>query len=260
MAGALQSANEQFALRLAERIISRLLFLLTIHRQEIDSNPHDTDISSPVSVFVSLLEIKLSAIDENHAQLVREAREMQQQTSKLVQILIEKVSAEKGNSPPETSAEAQIRFLKALLDYELSRADRPENWTLLQGGFDEIRQHFLQFADFLAGEHTDHRERLVRDYGTFMLSKAELTHFQTLASDSKESAEWLNEKASPRMAEFWYFVLCLCRQLQRGENPFEAQAAYWLGLVDEVLGTDLPCMRLIFESQTAPVDTSPSAS
>lgn len=260
IAGDLQSANERFALRLARRIISRLLFLLTVHRSEIDTNPQGTDLASPVAVFVALLARKLGEINPTYSQLVQETRALQTETSALVQTIIARVSNEQIHSPDEPPAEAQVRLVKALLDYELARPNRPSHWTLLQGGFDELRQHFLQLADFVAGEHNHHRGRLVRDYGTFMLSKEELSDYSIRSAEADDSVKWLDEKAGLRMAEFWYFVLCLCRRLQRGENPFNATAAYWLGMVDEVLGSGLPCMRQIFESrQTADVvPASPS--
>jgi len=249
IAGHLQSANERFALRLARRIISRLLFLLTVHRSEIDLDPQGTDLSSPVAVFVSLLARKLRELDPSYARIVEEARAMQLETNALVLGVSAKVSADQSDTPDTTPAETQARLVKALLDYELARPARPSHWSLLNGGFEELRQHFLQLADFLVGEHNQHRERLVRDYGTFMLSKDELTEYRTLSSNTEAATKWLDEKAGPRMAEFWYFVLCLCRRLQRGENPFDAIASYWLGMVDEVLGSGLPCSRQIFETR-----------
>ena len=46
----------------------------------------------------------------------------------------------------------------------------------------------------------------------------------------------------------WYFVVALCRLLQQGENRLTAVDAYWLGLVDEVVGARLPSLRLIAEN------------
>lgn len=252
IAGDLQSANERFALRLARRIISRLLFLLTVHRKEIDSDPQNVDLSSPVAVFVALLARKLDEINPDYARLVQDARNLQLETAALVGEVIAKVSDERERTDAESAAELQVRLVKALLDYELARPGRPENWTLQNGGFEELRQHFLQLADYLVGEHNRHRERLVRDYGAFMLSKSELVEYRRLSENPDEATKWLHEKAEPRMAEFWYFVLCLCRRLQRGENPFDAIAAYWLGMVDEVLGSELPCNRHIFENRPSP--------
>ena len=53
----------------------------------------------------------------------------------------------------------------------------------------------------------------------------------------------------------FYFVVSLFRLLQQGEFYLTPRDAYWLGIVDEVIGdTDLPCPRLLLESQ---LSTSP---
>jgi hypothetical protein len=52
------------------------------------------------------------------------------------------------------------------------------------------------------------------------------------------------------MHPLWYFVVSLFRLLQQGEFTLTPRDAYWLGIVDEVIGaTDLPCPRLLLESQ-----------
>lgn len=37
----------------------------------------------------------------------------------------------------------------------------------------------------------------------------------------------------------WTFGVSICRALHRGENPIEARDAFWLGLIDEVKGSEL---------------------
>ncbi len=260
MAGYLHVANERFALRLARRIISRLLFLLMVHRGEIEREPGTVDLAAPVAVFVALFQRKLSALHADYARLIDEARTSQQETTALVDAVLAQAGPPPTEEADSSPAAGQIRIAHALLDYELARTDRPTGWSLLDGGLDEIRRHFLQLADFVAGEHNQHRQRLVEDYGFAMLTEQE--RVQMGALPETERAAWLAERAEPRMAEFWYFVVCLSRRLQNGENGFSAEAAYWLGLVDEVLGSGLPCMRLILESRTspspAPPDTSPA--
>jgi len=36
---------------------------------------------------------------------------------------------------------------------------------------------------------------------------------------------------------FWSFTVGLCGLLFRGENPLKPKDAWWLGLIDEVIGT-----------------------
>jgi hypothetical protein len=50
------------------------------------------------------------------------------------------------------------------------------------------------------------------------------------------------------MESLWHFVYALCKRLQQSENRLSACDAYWLGIVDEVLGTDLSCVREMVEN------------
>ena len=46
----------------------------------------------------------------------------------------------------------------------------------------------------------------------------------------------------------WYFMVSLCRLLQSDDFDLNPKEAYWLGLIDEVPGSDLPNLRVIFEN------------
>ena len=46
----------------------------------------------------------------------------------------------------------------------------------------------------------------------------------------------------------WHIVVSICRVLQSGEYPLTPEDAYWMGLVDEVVGSQLPCMRTFAEA------------
>jgi hypothetical protein len=70
------------------------------------------------------------------------------------------------------------------------------------------------------------------------------------AAEQGQRNNWLKEKVEHRIHPLWYFVVCLFRLLQQGEFSLTARDAYWLGIVDEVIGvSDLPTQRLIFEIQ-----------
>jgi hypothetical protein len=43
----------------------------------------------------------------------------------------------------------------------------------------------------------------------------------------------------------------VCKLLQQSENTLTATDAYWLGTVDEVLGSRLPCARELVENAPA---------
>ena len=53
------------------------------------------------------------------------------------------------------------------------------------------------------------------------------------------------------------FFAALCHALQQGENELTAEDAYWLGLIDEVVGKDeLLCLRHFEENKPDPVTES----
>jgi len=51
--------------------------------------------------------------------------------------------------------------------------------------------------------------------------------------------------------------ITLSHSLFVGENPISARDAYWLGLIDEVLGTDLNCERRVMESKENKTSPAP---
>jgi ATP-dependent protease ClpP protease subunit len=46
----------------------------------------------------------------------------------------------------------------------------------------------------------------------------------------------------------WFLFVFFCRQLQTGDFPMTATEAYWLGLIDEVIGLDLRSPRILVEN------------
>ena len=43
-------------------------------------------------------------------------------------------------------------------------------------------------------------------------------------------------------------MVSLCRILQTADFPLSPFDAYWLGFINEVIGTDLPCERYLMEA------------
>jgi hypothetical protein len=73
-----------------------------------------------------------------------------------------------------------------------------------------------------------------------------------------EEINWLYKEIGQELRSLWHFSVLLCRNLQSGENRLTAEDAYWLGIVDEVMGT-LPGERADAENPVSPEpSTSPS--
>ena len=99
--------------------------------------------------------------------------------------------------------------------------------------------------------------RLVSQYGKLFLLPAEnMTFNQTAWATEDERINWLKQTTLPRIRELWYFSVSLARLLQEKDFEFDAYDAYWLGLVNEVVGANLPCVRLFLDATRSAVPSS----
>ncbi|HVU37321.1 MAG TPA: ATP-dependent Clp protease proteolytic subunit [Opitutales bacterium] len=83
-------------------------------------------------------------------------------------------------------------------------------------------------------------EELTEIYGPALLTDREAQKYQSWQKKSPRQAKvFLIQVAGGRIFKLWCFAAAAGRKLLIGETVFSATEAYWLGLVDEVLGTDL---------------------
>jgi hypothetical protein len=101
---------------------------------------------------------------------------------------------------------------------------------------------------------------MIKRFGLSFLTSEQVTEFEKISGAPQEEREqWLCDKIAADVKFFWYFVVCIWRNLQEEENPLTPSEAYWLGVVDEVAGTNLKALRWTIEksSDKAPTSTSP---
>jgi hypothetical protein len=90
-------------------------------------------------------------------------------------------------------------------------------------------------------------EHLLQFFGEDFLTPAETKQFARLRDDPKKKQAFLMNHAARRLSPLWYFTVSVCRLLMQGENRLTPSDAYHLGLVDEVIGTDLIGFRSVIE-------------
>jgi hypothetical protein len=66
-------------------------------------------------------------------------------------------------------------------------------------------------------------------------------------ADEKAQEARILEKVQPILQPVWSFFVALCHALQEGENELTAIDAYWMGLVNKVIGEALPTSRWFAE-------------
>lgn len=90
---------------------------------------------------------------------------------------------------------------------------------------------------------------MVNRFGKSFLYPEQVKIFDGMsAAPQSEREEWLIAEIGDKVKMFWYFVVCMWRNLQEEENPLTAEEAYWLGIVDEVVGAKLAALRRMSET------------
>ena len=73
------------------------------------------------------------------------------------------------------------------------------------------------------------------------------TYEDTKDPKIKKKCEEILEQAYTKIEPLWSFSFTLCRELTAGEHPISPEDAWWLGLIDEVLGSPSLTRRTIRE-------------
>lgn len=249
LAASLQEANEEFALRLAKRVFARMAFHYTHLRVEFPALREQAARENRGRLMNSDLECFSFAIFRRlspHLQkLPQEVFDLYESLNEMSAFVLDKVGVVPDEQP---WAVTEANMIRHLLDFELSKS-RPGHWTFSGGGFELLASDFRKLADFLFGKHHEALEEHIQSFGVLFLEPDQIRLLETKRAQEPDNASaWLKNAVHPVVQPLWYFVVALCRLFQQGENRLTAHDAYWLGLVDEVLGARLPSLRLIAEN------------
>ena len=119
----------------------------------------------------------------------------------------------------------------------------------------QVSDDFFLLNEYI-GQHQNARiEEFCEEWKEFVLKDADKAAIDALPEDQRKGARVA--KLTPVLLPLWLFFGSICHVLQEEENPLTPTDAFWLGLVDEVAGVDLPTLRKIAEhSPTSTPDPS----
>jgi hypothetical protein len=141
--------------------------------------------------------------------------------------------------------------IKAIVDFEIKDRAKDKTWNFQYGGLDRVNDDFFLLNEYLETSQSDRFRRLCSKWGYFLLSEEESAEIAKAPAEKK--TELTIKKVGPQLQPVWSFFVALCHALQEGENELNATDAFWLGLVDEIMGLqDLPYSRLFQEYQPDP--------
>jgi ATP-dependent protease ClpP protease subunit len=269
MAEYLKQTNEGFALTLANRSIDRFIFRFLKLRDEFSDvrSTQDlnwTDIECLTFVLGAKLSSAVSTIPERALERHKRNKEL---TDFVFSPRFFPPLQQQDPEPPVTEsvdssqkkqrlADIEAKILTAILTFELEK-NQDENWSFAKTGILQIQEDFVLLRDYNSPSHTDQLRWLAASWGAFFLNDPETEELEKLKPD--ERPNWLLDKTSTKLHPLWYYFVSICRALQEGENYLSAQDAYWLGLIDEIIGASerqFPSYRALVE-RSQPATTPP---
>ncbi len=242
----LRISNSMYAMQLAQKSEDRFKFRFYSVRDEFPSvreKKGDPNLSDH-DCFIEVIQEKLSPdAKKTFDKAVKRAERYK--------ALINSVASGSGWNEAETPLQIQAVIIKAIVDFEVSGANSKDTPDFRIGGMRRLADDFFLLNEYLTGNSIQKLEDWCGELGRLFLSPEQQTEVDAI-SDESERLKRLLEINKPILQPMLSFFIAMCHALQEGENELTATDAYWLGLVDEVVGEDLWNLRLLYEFEDDP--------
>jgi ATP-dependent protease ClpP protease subunit len=237
LAHLLRMTNDAFAMELAKRAEDRFTFRFMMSLGEVNQyrKSHKAHQSSDVDCFVKVVSPKLSP---GARQVFRKAHERYAK----YEPLLTKFTSQRDSRKRKRVAIEEARRIKAIVDFETHSNKTNPAWTFKNGGMARLVEDFFLVAEYLESQQSDRLREWCKTFASVHLQHEEYSRI-TEIKDEETRNQAIVSKLQPLVGPLWSFFVALCHALQEDENELNATDAYWLGLVDEVLGTAMPTMR-----------------
>lgn len=246
----LDRTNEIYASKLARINIYNFSFIQTVFKKEIDSIDQKSDISyfGPALDFCFFLKKHLGI---TASKIIDDVANEIKKFSNLSKYLDNKLQEAKYGDIP--SFKKDVFTLKNIIDYESNILENPDlNTPSVDGGFFAlIERSFSLYKKNTDTMFNDNYRSIFSIICPLLLTPDKLKEYQTINANEKHA--FLIKNSFGAFDLLYIFATTLAYRLQRGENRFRATDAYWLGLVNEVVGSSLPSIRLATEETELPL-------
>jgi hypothetical protein len=250
MAESLKISNDRYAMALARKSEWRFMWRFMSLREDFEK--HRGKIGKPkhseLECFVDLIAAKLS---DKANKILSQARARYQRYNSLITHFLKLAVRSKRFMKGSTEAHSEGLMLRAIINFEVLQHKSDPAWNFRDGGLVRLTDNFYLLQEYLASARSDQFRQLCDRWGIWVLNDADKAELDKLPEAQR--AEKKLEKVRPYFQPLWSFFVALCHALQEGENELTALDAFWLGLIDEVLGsTSLPLTRYFAEYQPDP--------
>jgi len=255
VASSLQQTNEGFALRLARKVLGRVLLAAGEEGKGL-SDYRETESSEPWPDIQPIVTAQIGdMISGEVIALARDAVARQEAIRNLTAAVLTHLNAL--TQPPSSETERDIEIFNAVLAYKRGQRNMIE-WNFAASGLQEVTADFELLRDYHFGGQRSQSLRLLEIYGALFLTSADAVAFASLDKDAR--SKWLQDKVANKFRALWYYLVSCCRLLQSKDFLFDGEDAYWFGLVDEVIGCpNLVTHRMLAEQNPGPAPGPGSA-
>lgn len=242
LAQRLRAGNESYAMKLAREAEFRAIFRFITLKGEFqelrDKNPEKA--LTDLQCFITLISDKLS---DSANEVLDKARERYGRYNALLGHVVKTVNVEKY----KTTADMEAAEIKAIVDFERRQNKKDKEWSFLAEGINRLTDDFFLLYEYLNMFRSERFKKLCGMFAQSLLSQEELDAIDQTTPEN-ERPQKIAEAVRPQLRPMWSFFVALCHVLQQGENQLTGTDAFWLGLIDEVIGVpDLPSFRLLAE-------------
>jgi ATP-dependent protease ClpP protease subunit len=251
----LRISNAMYAMKLGRKIEKRFTFRFFSVRNEFaalrekKNQPNLTDCEC----FTEIIREKLSP---DAITVLDKAVNRNERYRKLINSVFE----QKGNdlSKAESTLQVQAHILRAILDVEVADAGTTGMTDFRVGGLRRLVDDFYLLNEYLTGSTDWRLDQWCKQMGRLCLTDEQGEEIDALP-DEQEREKRILAIGKPILKPMLSFFIALCHALQEGENELNATDAFWLGLVDEVVGDeDLWNLRLMYEFTPDPEEAEPN--
>ena len=238
----LRLSNDIYANQLAQKIEDRFTYRYLLARAEFDElrETKGSPNLSELDCFIEYIEGKLSQGAKKLWTKAKNRHERYRALFASVTQSREKLSA------IETPLAFEAEIIKSIVDFEVNSNDPGDFRSFRFRGMRRLVDDFFLVNEYLTSTTSQRLAKWCTSFGKLILTEEQETEIEAI-SDDEQREKRLNEIGAPILQPILSFFGALCHALQEGENEFTATDAYWLGLVDEVLGLDLWTIRSMEE-------------
>ncbi len=242
--------KDVYAMQLAQKTENRFSFRFVTARQKFDTL-RQAKASPGLSELDCFLEVIEEELSSEAKLLWRKARDRYGRYHELVAIVLEKTA----NQTHDSHAQFQADVIKAIVDFEVASNSSNSLWNFRNGGLTGLVDDFFLLEEFIVNNDHARLKDWCTSFGRWSLNAEQIAELDSIAEPDAR-LERTVELVRPILQPVWTFFVALCHVLQEGENELTAKDAYWLGLIDEVIGEDLYTIRDLMEYEDDPEDAS----